>query len=50
MALEFKRFLAGLWAQQVRFFARGRAGRESGFVLRLFVLGRLAATDNGVAH
>lgn len=50
MALEFKRFLVGLWAQQIRFLTRGRAGRESRFVLRLFILGRLAATDNGVAH
>lgn len=50
MALEFERFLVGLWAQQIRFFTRGRAGRESGFVLRLFILARLAATDNGVTH
>lgn len=50
MALEFKRFLAGLWTQQIRFSARGRAGRESGFVLRLFILTRLAATDDGVTH
>lgn len=50
MTLEFELFAAGLWAQQIGFFASGRARRESGFVLRHFILARLAATGNGVTH
>jgi hypothetical protein len=47
--LELEHFVAGLRAQQIRFFASRRAGRVSGFVLRLLRLG-LTATDHGVTH